>query len=55
MYGLYVDNFESKSIIGVTNMIVEKIRNIHVCTKKILSECRDNLWLTCEDLQSPTP
>ena len=50
MYGLYVDNFESKSIIGVTNMIVEKIIDIPICTKKRLSKCRDRLWLTYEDL-----
>ena len=50
-----IENFKSSRIIGVTNMIEENIRNIHVCTKKILSRCRDRLRLTCEDLQSPTP
>ena len=50
-----VDNFKSSRIIGVTNMIVEKIRNIRVCTKKSLSKCRDTLHLTYEDFQIPTP
>ena len=50
-----VDNFKISKIIGVTNMIVEKISNIPICTKKILSKCKDRLRLTCEDLQSTTP
>ena len=50
-----VDNFKSSRIIGVTNMIVEKISNIPVCTKKISSKCVDRLHLTCEYLKSPTP
>ena len=49
-----VHNFKISKIIGVTNMIVEKLSDIPVCTKKILSKCRDRLQLTCEDLQSPT-
>ena len=50
-----VDNFKSSRMIGVTNMVVEKISNIHVCIKKILSKCRDMIRLTCEYFQSPTP
>ena len=38
-----VGNFKISNISGVTNMIVEKIRNIPVCTNKILSECKDIL------------
>ena len=45
-----VDNFESSEIVGVTNMIVEKISNILVCPKKCLSKCRDRLRLTYEYL-----
>ena len=41
-----VDNFKSSRIIWVTNMIVEKISNILVCTKKCLSKCKDKLHLT---------
>ena len=54
MYYL-VENFKSSSIIGVTNMIVEKIGDIPVCTKKSMSKCRDSLQLLYEYLQSPTP
>ena len=36
-----VDNFKSSMITGVTNMIMEKIRNILVCPKKCLSKCKD--------------
>ena len=43
-----VDNFKISRIIRVTNMIVEKISDIPVCTKKSLSKWRDKLWLTCE-------
>ena len=50
-----VDNFKSSRIIGVTNMIVENIRDIPICTKKRLSKCVDILRLTCEYLCSPTP
>ena len=46
----FVDNFKSSRIIGVTNMVVEKISNIPIFTKKILSKCRDKLQLTYEDL-----
>ena len=49
-----VDNFKISKIIGVTNMIVEKINDIPVCTKKSLSKCRDRLRLTYEDLRDPT-
>ena len=38
-----VDNFKSSKIIGVTKMIVEKVSNIPVCTKKILSKYKDRL------------
>ena len=41
-----VDNFKISRIIGVTNMIVEKISNIPICTKKGLSKCRDMLRFT---------
>ena len=47
-----VNNFKSSKNIGVTNIIVEKISDIHVCTTKSLSKCRGRLRLTCEDLQS---
>lgn len=50
-----VDNFKSSKIIGVTNILVEKISDIHVCTNKILSKCRNRLRLTCEDLKIPSP
>ena len=50
-----VENFKISSIIGVTNMIVEKIGDIPACTKKIMSKCRDILRLLYEYLQSPTP
>ena len=50
-----VDNFKSSNIIGGTNMIVEKMSDIPVCTKKSLSKCRDRLRLSYEDLQSPIP
>ena len=49
-----VDNFKSSRIIGVTNLMVEKISNILVCPKKCLSKCRDMLRLTYEDLRGPT-
>ena len=49
-----VDNFKSSRIIGVTNLMVEKISNILVCPKKCLSRCRDRLWLTYEDLRDLT-
>ena len=45
-----VDNFKSSNIIGVTHMIVERISDILVCTKKSLSKCRDRLQLTYEYL-----
>ena len=32
-----IDNLKSSRIIGVNNMIVEKIRNILLCTNKSLS------------------
>ena len=50
-----IDNFKSSKMIGVTNMTIEKISDIPVCTKKILSNCRGSLWLTYEYLRSPTP
>ena len=55
--GMYylVENFKSSSIIGVANMIVKKIGDIPVCTKKSVSKCRDSLRLLYEYLQCPTP
>ena len=49
-----IDNFKSSNIMGVTNMIVEKIRNVPICTKKILSKCRDRLWITYKYLRDLT-
>ena len=50
-----VDNSKISRNIGVTDLIMERIINIPICTKKSSSKCKDRLWLTCEDLQSPTP